>query len=34
VDIQFPAGLGWHRAQFAKFAAGVQVLGNAQPGRG
>jgi hypothetical protein len=34
VDIQFPAALGWHRAQFARFAAGVQVLGNAQPGRG
>jgi len=34
VDIQIPAKLGWHRAQFAKFAAGVQVLGNAQPGRG
>jgi len=34
VDIQIPAKLGWHRAQFAMFAAGVQVLGNAQPGRG
>jgi len=34
VDIQIPAKLGWHRAQFARFAAGVQVLGNAQPGRG
>jgi len=34
VDIQIPAKLGWHRAQFAKFAAGVQDLGNAQPGRG
>jgi hypothetical protein len=34
VDIQFPAKLGWDVPQFAKFAAGVQVLGNAQPGRG
>jgi hypothetical protein len=34
VDIQFPAKLGWDRAQFAQFAAGVKVLGNAQPGRG
>lgn len=34
VDIQFPDTLGWNRHQFAKFAAGVQVLGNAQPGRG
>jgi hypothetical protein len=34
VDIQFPDTLGWDRHQFARFAAGVQVLGNAQPGRG
>jgi hypothetical protein len=34
VDIQFPAKLGWDRGQFAQFAAGVKVLGNAQPGRG
>ena len=34
VDIQFPAKLGWDAPQFARFAAGVKVLGNAQPGRG
>jgi hypothetical protein len=34
VDIQFPAKLGWDGPQFARFAAGVKVLGNAQPGRG
>ena len=34
VDIQFPAKLGWDAPQFAKLAAGVKVLSNAQPGRG
>jgi hypothetical protein len=34
VDIQFPAKLGWDGPQFARFAAGVKVLGAAQPGRG
>jgi hypothetical protein len=34
VDIQVPTSLGWGRAELAQFAAGVQVLTNAQPGRG
>jgi hypothetical protein len=34
VNIQFPAKLGWDAPQFARFAAGVKVLGSAQPGRG
>jgi hypothetical protein len=34
VDIQVPSSLGWHGRQFAQFAAGVQVLGNAQSGHG
>lgn len=34
VDIQVPSSLGWHARQFGQFAAGIQVLGNAQPGRG
>ena len=34
VDIQFPARLGWHRAQFIRFAEGVTVLPSAQQGRG
>jgi hypothetical protein len=34
VDIQAPTSLGWDGAELAQFAAGVQVLGNAQPGHG
>lgn len=34
VVIQAPTSLGWDAAQLAQFASGVQVLGNAQPGRG
>jgi hypothetical protein len=34
IDIQVPDSLGWSTSQLAQFAAGVQVLGNAQPGRG
>jgi hypothetical protein len=34
VVIQAPTKLGWDSAQLAQFASGVQVLGNAQPGRG
>jgi hypothetical protein len=34
VVIQAPTSLGWDAGQFAQFASGVQVLGNAQPGRG
>jgi hypothetical protein len=34
VLIQFPARLGWHRAQFIRFAEGVTVLPSAQQGRG
>ena len=34
VVIQAPTSLGWDSARLAQFAAGVQVLGNAQQGRG
>jgi hypothetical protein len=34
VDIQVPSSLGWDGSRFAQFAAGIQVLGNAQPGHG
>ncbi len=34
VVVQAPTSLGWDSARLAQFAAGVQVLGNAQPGRG
>ena len=34
VVIQAPTSLGWDSARLAQFAAGVQVLGNAQPGHG
>jgi len=34
VVIQAPTSLGWDAARLAKFAAGVQVLHNAQQGRG
>jgi hypothetical protein len=34
VDIQAPPSLGWDGTQLAQFAAGVQVLGNAQPSHG
>ena len=34
VVIQAPTSLGWNSARLAQFAAGVQVLHNAQPGRG
>jgi hypothetical protein len=34
VDIQVPVSLGWDSTELAQFAAGVQVLTNAQPGRG
>jgi hypothetical protein len=34
VDIQAPVKLGWSGTELAQFAAGVQVLVNAQPGRG
>lgn len=34
VDIQAPTTLGWDGAELAQFAAGVQVLGNAQAGHG
>jgi hypothetical protein len=34
VVIQAPTSLGWDAARLAKFAAGVQVLRNAQQGRG
>jgi hypothetical protein len=34
VDIQAPTSLGWTGTELAQFAAGVQVLGNAQPGHG
>jgi hypothetical protein len=34
VDIQAPTSLGWDGTELAQFAAGVQVLGNAQPGHG
>jgi hypothetical protein len=34
VDIQAPTSLGWDGAQLAQFAAGVQVLGNAEAGHG
>jgi hypothetical protein len=34
VVIQAPTSLGWDSTRLARFAAGVQVLGNAQPGRG
>ena len=34
VDIQAPTSLGWNGTELAQFAAGVQVLGNAQPGHG
>jgi hypothetical protein len=34
VVIQAPTSLGWDSARLAQFAAGVQVLGNAQPGQG
>jgi hypothetical protein len=34
VDIQAPTSLGWDGAELAQFAAGVQVLGNAQAGHG
>lgn len=34
VVIQAPKSLGWGSARLAKFAGGVQVLGNAQPGKG
>jgi len=32
--IQAPTSLGWDNAQLGRFAAGVQVLHNAQPGHG
>jgi hypothetical protein len=34
VVIQAPTSLGWDSTRLAQFAAGVQVLGNAQQGRG
>jgi hypothetical protein len=34
VVVQAPTSLGWDAARLAQFAAGVQVLGNAQQGRG
>jgi hypothetical protein len=34
VVIQAPTSLGWNSGRLAQFAAGVQVLGNAQQGRG
>jgi hypothetical protein len=34
VVIQAPTSLGWDSARLAQFAAGVQVLGNAQQSRG
>lgn len=34
VVIQAPTSLGWDAARLARFAAGVQVLGSAQQGRG
>jgi hypothetical protein len=34
VVIQAPTSLGWGSTRLAQFAAGVQVLGNAQQGRG
>jgi hypothetical protein len=34
VVVQAPASLGWDSTRLAQFAAGVQVLGNAQQGRG
>jgi hypothetical protein len=34
VDIQAPTSLGWDGTELARFAAGVQVLGNAEPGHG
>jgi hypothetical protein len=34
VIVQAPATLGWDAAQMAKFAGGVQILGNAQPSKG
>jgi len=34
VVIQAPTSLGWNATRLAQFAAGVQVLHNAQPGRG
>ncbi|HEY7146505.1 MAG TPA: hypothetical protein VH637_19870 [Streptosporangiaceae bacterium] len=34
VIIQSPKALGWDHGRLAKFAAGVQVLGNASPSRG
>ena len=34
VVIQAPTSLGWDSTRLAQFAAGVQVLGNAQPGQG
>ncbi len=34
VMTQAPASLGWDDAQLARFAAGVQVRRNAQPGHG
>jgi hypothetical protein len=34
VVIQAPTSLGWNSARLAQFAAGVQVLHNAQQGRG
>jgi hypothetical protein len=34
VDIQAPTSLGWDGARFARFGAGIQVLGNAKPGHG
>ena len=34
VQVQAPMSLGWDGTELATFAAGVQVLGNAQPGHG
>jgi hypothetical protein len=34
IVVQAPTSLGWDGPQLARFAAGVQVLVNAQPGRG
>jgi hypothetical protein len=34
VVIQAPKSLGWGSARLATFAAGVEVLGHAQPGQG
>jgi hypothetical protein len=34
VDIQAPTSLGWDGTRLGQFAAGVEVLGNAQPGHG